>query len=113
MVAMELPSSTIIKGSWQVEERETIESDVYDTLKGAFGMPDCLHSIQGTSRKARSWSNDAWLPHSKQDIPSRFGMWDPKPNQTPLAVLLINEKWTYIPKKSLMRLDKTMDKTDF
>ena len=33
--------------------------------------------------------------------------------QTPLAVLLINEKWTYIPKKSLMRLDKTMDKTDF
>ena len=31
----------------------------------------------------------------------------------PLAVLLINEKWTYIPKKSLMRLDKTMDKTDF
>ena len=38
----------------------------------------------------------------------------PALNQNPpLAVLLINEKWTYIPKKSLMRLDKTMDKTDF
>ena len=32
---------------------------------------------------------------------------------TPLAVQLINEIWTYIPKKSLMRMDKTMDKSDF
>ena len=29
------------------------------------------------------------------------------------AVTFINEKWTYIPRKSLMRLDKTMDTTDF
>ena len=45
MVATELPFSTIIKGSWQVEERETIESDVYDALKGTFGTPDCSADV--------------------------------------------------------------------
>ena len=68
----EAPSSTIIKGSWQVEEQEKIEANVYNDLNGAFGMPDCLYCIQGSNREASSWSNNAWLPHSKEDIPKCF-----------------------------------------
>lgn len=70
--ATERPSSAIIKGSWQVEERETIEANVYDALKGAFGTPDCLYCVQGHNRRARSWSNIVWLPDTKKDIPERF-----------------------------------------
>lgn len=71
----ELPSSTIIKGVWQVEERTMIEANVYDALNGVFGMPNCLYCIQGRpqdeSSWSRSWSNTAWLP-SKKDIPKYF-----------------------------------------
>ena len=74
----ELPSSTIIKGSWQVEERKNIEADVYNALNGAFGTPDCLYCIQGSDREASSWSNKVWLP-SKEDIPKHFWKVGSKP----------------------------------
>jgi hypothetical protein len=44
----EQPSSVILKASWQVEQRKTIEADVFKKLDGAFGTAKywyCMHPL--------------------------------------------------------------------
>ena len=71
-----------------------------------------LFDVFDTCFKTNCMENDELVPQlCALAEKNNFEPWNSY--RTPLAVLLINEKWTYIPKKSLMRLDKTIDKTDF
>ena len=78
--ATEQPSSVILKASWQVEQRKTIEADVFRKLDGAFGTAKYWYCAQPLNAGgSKPVSNIAFLPNDKEIDSCFWNVFSKKP----------------------------------